>query len=180
MILVLGKSTLADAIKNELFDVKVVGKPEYNFSSKEDCKKLVLDYSPDVVINSFALNENNDPWDILITNFVATTYITDQFYRKLQNKHIINISSASTHWVSFPGISTGRLFYNLSKECVSNFGKHYNRKIIDDSRNTVSTIEIPRFASKFNNFQSGIDINKILNAVKSCIDNKNSHLTILK
>jgi len=179
MILILGKSTLAYALEKELANVKIIGKPEYDFSNQIDCD-LVLDrYNPDVIINTFALNQTNNTWNILSTNFVATAYLTHKFYEKLDGKHIINISSASSNWVSFPGIDSGRFFYSLSKECVSNFGKHYNRKINETRKNTVSTIEIPKFASKFNNFSKGIELDRVVKTVSSCITNQFTHLTLL-
>jgi NAD(P)-dependent dehydrogenase (short-subunit alcohol dehydrogenase family) len=180
MILVLGKSSIATQLSNELDHVVVIGRPEYDFSREEDCDRAVETYNPDVVINTFALNQEQNLWDILLVNFVATACLTHKFYEKLDNKQIINISSASTHWVSFPDIHTGRLFYSMSKECVSNFGKHYNRKINDSRKNTVSTIEIPRFASKFNDYNPGIEHYKIVQAIKNCIDNKYTSVTILE
>ena len=39
MILILGKSTIAKKLESALPDTIVVGKPEYDFSSRYECKR---------------------------------------------------------------------------------------------------------------------------------------------
>jgi len=98
MILILGKSTIAKELESVLPNCIVVGKPEYNFANRYECERLVSDYTPDIIINTFALGPQvDDAWDQLTVNFTSMIYITDLFYKKLQGAHIINFSSAGTY-----------------------------------------------------------------------------------
>lgn len=181
MILILGKGKLANIITDSIKDCHLVGRPEYDFSKKNDCKKLVEEYNPKVVINTIGINKNHDSWDILTTNLVSTTYLTEQFYNKMTNGIIINISSASALWVSYPDINSGKLFYSFSKECLSHFGRHWNRKIIDSSKPVnVCTLEIGAFSSKFNDYEVGIEVDKIKETIQLLINNRIQQLTVVK
>ena len=181
MILILGKGTLANIIA-ELFDnCTLAGRPEYDFSTKSDCEKLVNQYNPSVVVNTIGVNKQHDSWDILTTNLVSTTYLTERFYNKMIDGIIINVSSASALWVSYPDINSEKLFYSFSKECLSQFGRHWNRKIIESTKPVrVCTLEIGSFPSNFNGYASGMNLDKIKNSVKSLIDNPLQHMTIVK
>ena len=82
MILILGKSTIAKELESALPNSIVVGKPEYNFSNRHDCNRVVMNYNPDVVINTFALGpQADDVWDQLTVNFTSMVYLTDLFYK---------------------------------------------------------------------------------------------------
>ena len=181
MILIIGKSTIATALKNALSDCIVVGKPEYDLSNRYDCARLVRDFTPDVVINTFAINPNtDDAWDHLTVNFTSIVYLTDLFYNKLQGAQIINFSSARTYWSSYPNISNSNFWYNLSKTALSSFGKLYNRKIVDDNKNIVTTFEVGKFNSKMNNWSGGMPIERVVNTVKDCIEKRYTQVALLK
>ena len=181
MIIILGKGDLASAINKLLPDAVRIGRPEYDFSNRDDCDQLLKHFNPSVVINTVALNEDQDIWDILTVNYVAATYLTLGFYNQMAQGNIINISSAATLWASYPGITTGRLVYNISKESLSSFGRHFNRKIVDDDKDVcVSTVEIGRFASKFNNYKPGMDILKAAGHIVSLIGNPIQQITVIK
>jgi len=181
MILILGKGGLATAINQLLPTAICVGRPEYDFSKQQDCDRLLDNFQPDVVINTAALNEDQNTWSVLTVNYVASTYLTLGFYESMSKGNIINVSSASTLWVSYPGVKTGRLIYNISKEGLSNFGRHFNRKIVDDAKEVyVSTIEIGKFSSKFNNYEPGMDIVKAAEHVISLIKNPVQQITVAK
>jgi short-subunit dehydrogenase len=180
MILILGKGDLATAIHQQLPDAVCVGRPEYDFKCKNDCDKLLDDYTPTVVINTVAVNEHHNVWDILTVNYTSVAYLTVGFYERMPTGHIINISSATTMWVSYPGINNGRLAYNISKESLSNFGRHFTRKTVDDTGVYISTVELGKFPSKFNNFSQGMDINKAAGIVVSLLDNPVNQITVAK
>ena len=179
MILIIGYSDLAKALSSILDDVVVVGRPEYDFSLKEDCDRLLTTYTPKTIINTVGV-ANQDSWSTLTTNYVGVAYLTLEFYKKLNQAHIINISSTSTYWVSYPDIEDSRLAYNLSKEALSLFGKHMNRKIVDSNKNTVTTIEPGKFNSKMNGYTGGMPIEHVANWIKKIIDDPVTHISIIK
>lgn len=181
MILILGKGALGSALHSYFNGSIVVGRPEFDLSTQLECDRLVETFDPKIVINTVAVNQTHNPWEILTVNFTSTVYLTLKFYEKMSGGQIINISSTSTLWPSYPNIDAGRLCYNLSKENLSNFGRHFNRKIVDDVKPVVvSTLEIGKFASKFNNFQPGMDVNKIISIVDDILRNSIQQVTIIK
>lgn len=181
MILILGKSTIAKALEIALPNTVVVGKPEYDFSSRYECTRLVKDFTPTIVINTFALGPQvDDAWDQLTVNFTSIVYITNLFYKKLQGAHIINFSSAGSYWSSYPGIEDSKFFYNLSKNCLSKFGKLYNRKIVDEARNIVTTFEVGKFNSKMNNWSGGMTTDRVVDVVKDCIDKRYTQVAVIR
>jgi len=182
MILLLGNSDLAHEIQRQLQEFSViVGRPDYDFSCQESCNRVIQNYQPDVVINTMALNEHHNPWSVLTVNFVSVAYITLGFYDKMTQGHIINISSTSTYWVSYPGIPTGRLVYNISKDSLSQFGKYFNRKIVDQDHNVaVSTIELGAFPSRFNNHQGQMTLQRAAEVVVDCIYKPRTAISIIK
>lgn len=180
MILILGHSDLAKAVQ-KLIPATVVGRPEYDFSLRNDCDRVIQDYDPTVVINTHALNQQQSAWDILTVNYTSTVYLTLGFYEKMGPGQIINISSTSVYWCSYPGIDTGRLCYNISKESLSLFGKHFNRACVDhQDKSIISTIELGKFNSKFNNFGGGMTLEKAAQLVKNCIDNPVTSTSLIK
>lgn len=180
MILITGKSTLAYELNKHLQDCIIVGKPEYNFSLQRDCDRLIQDYpTPEIIINTFATIEA-DAWNSLITNYVAPVYLTSKYYDNLLQGHIINISSVSAWWSSFPNISDKRFFYSISKYNLSEFGKQYNRKNIDNDKNVVvSTVEVGKFESKLSQF-TGCQIDKVIEQIKFVIETKCHHISKIK
>lgn len=180
MILITGKSTLASNLSSCLTGSVVVGRPEYDFSLRTDCDRLVADYpKPTVIINTFGA-VTHDSWDSLTTNLVAPAYITNRYYEALDCGHIINISSASSWWSSYPGISKSKFWYGVSKLGLSEFGRQYNRMAIDDSKNvTISTVEPGKFQSTMSNF-TGLDIENIVELVLFCIKTKCQHVSLVK
>ena len=180
MILILGKGVLASALNSKIANSVLVGRPEYDFMLQDDCDRLVHDYHPSVVINAVGVNRDKDPWTILTTNYTSAVYLTLQFYNKMPSGQIINISSASAIWPSYPGIDTQRFCYNISKENLSNFSRHFNRKIVDEPKNvTVSTVELGRFSSPMNNYDTGLDMDRVVNCIQSIMSLRAQQITII-
>jgi short-subunit dehydrogenase len=182
MILILGNGALANSLEKILSNTKIVGKPDYDFSKQQDCDKLVETYFPDVVINTVGILSDNY-WDTLNTNYVSTVYLTIKFYEKLNKAHIINISSASAFWPSYPGIDNKRFCYNLSKEALTSFGRFMNRKIIDDTdkQNIVTTVEPGSFSSKLNNFTPGrLTSDQVAELIKQVVNNPVAQISLIK
>ena len=181
MILILGKSTLAQQLQKNMPTSVVVGRPEYDLSVQADCDRLISDYTPTVVINTQGVFDSHNTWNILQTNYVGVVYLTLGFYNKMTKGQIVNISSASALWASYPDIGQTRLCYNISKEAVSNFGRHFNRAIVDQSKSVaITTIEIGKFNSRINNYSGGMTIERAGEIVKQCIDNPVVSVTVPK
>lgn len=171
MILILGKSSLAKVLQKKLLQAVIVGRPEFDLSQKQECDRLVREYRPEIVINTVALNDDHDVWDIMTVNTVSMMYLTIKFYQSPGIQHIINISSTSTYWVSHPDITDTRLAYNFSKQCISDFGRAYNRKIVDTNGARVSTVELGSFSSRFNHYAPGrMTVNQAADTVMTVLD----------
>jgi len=178
MILILGKGTLAQTLHDTIPNSIMVGRPEFDFAFQDQCDLLIEKYpNPRCVINTVGVISDNT-WINLVTNFVSPSYIT---MRYLENSpcHIINISSASAWWPSHPGLDFKRFSYNISKESLSNLGKHLNRIVIDDPNKQITTVEPGKFISKMSHHQ-GQDIQDIVNCILMSIDNKIHHISLIK
>lgn len=180
MILITGKSDLATAIAASMPDCVIVGRPDYDFSKKEDCDRLIKDFpNPSVIINTVGVI-TKDCWDSITTNYLAPVYITTQYFDLLDTGHIINISSASSWWPSYPGISDERLYYGLAKHSLSEFGRQFNRAQVDKSKHVcVTTVEPGLFSSKMSGHK-GMDINKVVAAVEQAILHRMQQVSLIK
>lgn len=181
MILILGKSSLSKILCKHIPDAVVVGRPEYDLSTRAECERLVEDYTPTTVINTVALGPYNghNSWDIANTNFTTSMWLTELWYKKLKNAHIINISSCAVYWPSSIDAPWERIAYNASKEALSNYCKHITRKIQLDHPNTVSVIEMPRFPSKMNNYKQGVDEDRVAQAVLDTMKTKYQSVSLV-
>ena len=180
MILITGKSTLASCLSERLEDSTVAGKPEYDFSILKDCDRLINDFpEPSILINTFGTLDDHW-WNSITSNYVAPAYLTIEYYKKLSQGHIINISSMSSWWPSYPGISDSRLYYGLGKSNLSDFGKHFNRSTVDDKKPViVTTIEPGRFQSKMSN-NTGMNVDQIVDLVEFAISSGTNHISLIK
>ena len=179
MMLIIGKGHLAQALQSKWPDACVVGRPEFDFAYQADCDRLVAQFpTPDVVINTLGCITDNI-WHNLTVNFVAPAYITSCYAHNTQC-HIINISSASAWWPSFPGMDLAQFSYKAAKESLSQFGRHMNRITIDDdSKALVSTVEPGRFQSPMSNW-TGREISDIVDCVQLVIDRRLQHISLVK
>lgn len=182
MMLILGTGTLATALATHFPDSTIAGRPRFDFSQKQCCDELIDYYMPSIVINTVAVGDQSDPWQILTTNFTSAVYLTLKFYEKMSQGQLINISSASALWPSYPGIDHSRLCYNISKESLSQFGRHLNRAVVDSPKPvTISTLEIGKFASRLNNYQDGgIPIERVVSSIADLIQHPRQQVTEIK
>lgn len=180
MILILGNGDLAKALKKKIPDAIIVGKPNFDFSIKKDCDRLTQLYpNPTHLINTIGVFDSEDIWKNLLLNFVVPCYIASWYINHTQC-HVINISSASAWWVSYPGLDFSRFSYNLAKESLSSFGKHVNRITIDDtSKGCLTTIEPGAFLSRMSKFK-GQNINNVVSCVELAIEKKLQHISCIK
>ena len=172
-LLIVGKSTLGLVLASlcEEYDTTIVGRPEYDLSQQQDCDRLIAEHEADIIVITHGYLGDNT-WNSMMVNFVSPSYLTSNFYAKMNKGQIIIVSSASTQWVSYPGITLGRMMYGVAKEAISNFARHFTRKQYDQQDKVfVQCFEPSRFPSKMNNFMQGavpIDVAKDL---KQMVDN---------
>ena len=177
MILILGTGTLARAIATRISNATMIGRPDFDFCVQADCDALIKKYpNPDFLINTVGVL-SQDIWRNLVTNFVSPCYIASK-YLSSSDCHVINISSASAWWPSYPNLNFERFSYNLAKESLSNFGIYANRIIIEKS-NKLTTIEPGRFLSNMNN-DAGIDIEKIVDCIQMAMTHKLQQVSLIK
>jgi hypothetical protein len=64
---------------------------------------------------------------------------------------------------------------------LSAFGRHFNRATVDNKdKPVISTIELGKFDSKFNNFSGGMTVNHVATVVKDCIDCPVTSISVIK
>ena len=172
-ILTVGKSTLSKNLKPICNDYEYieVGRPEYDLSQRDHCDALVEKYDPDILLLTQGIFEG-DVWDQLVVNSASMVYLATQFYNKMHKGQIICVSSASAIWPSWPNVAIERLVYGLSKQTVSHFCEHMQRRNYTVGKPVaVQCYEPCRFESKINNFKQGISISEIIKDVRYLIDN---------
>ena len=85
-----------------------------------------------------------------MVNLTNTAYLINSLYNKINKGQILFVSSAAVNWVSYPNIDLQRLIYNWTKECISKFCEHLNRKNIDNQNISLQVYEPSSFNSKMN------------------------------
>ena len=180
MMLIIGKSTLAEGIVRRFTNCTVVGRPDYDFSQQQDCDRLINTFpKPDVIINTIG-TMTDDFWESSIVNYVAPSYLTMRYYDQLEVGHIINVSSTSSWWPSYPDIPRNRFYYGSSKFNLSEFGRQFNRAIVNDTKKiTVSTVEPGKFCSKMSSY-TGMDIGQVVDLIDQVIKNKTTFASLVK
>jgi hypothetical protein len=93
--------------------------------------------------------------------------------------HVINVSSASAWWPSYPELDLKRFSYNIAKKSLSDLGQNLNRIVIDHPNKIITTVEPGKFISKMSGYQ-GQDIEKIVNCILMAIDSKVHHISLVK
>jgi hypothetical protein len=56
----------------------------------------------------------------------------------------------------------------------------YNRKISNQSKNTVTTFEVGKFNSKMNSFSGGMTVERVVDTVKDIIEKRYTQIALLK
>ena len=179
-VLVVGNSDLGSAFKH-LCDkehpadnnITVVGRPEYDLVKQEDCDRLVKEHNADCIIITHGYL-GDDSWNTLMTNFVSPAYLVTQFYKEMPKGQIIVVSSASTQWVSYPGIKLAKMMYGVTKEAISNFTRHFVKKMYDQPNENVyiQCFEPASFRTKFNDYASYTTPETVARDLKQLVDNQ--------
>ena len=179
MMLIIGKGRLARALEVKWSRAVLVGRPEFDFARQDDCDSMVSQYpTPKIVINTLGCITDNI-WQNITVNLLAPVYLTS-CYVHLSGCHIINISSASAWWPSYPGMALQSFSYKMAKESLSQFGRHINRINVDDpSKALVSTIEPGRFKTPMSNF-TGREVQDVVDCVELVIARRIQHISCVK
>jgi len=179
MTLIIGKGGLAQGLLQHWPDATLVGRPEFDFSTQQDCDRLVqLHPNPGLVINTLGCI-TDDVWQNLTVNLVAPAYLTTQ-YLDCQDCHVVNISSASAWWPSYPGLDPRRFSYNFAKESLSNWGRHINRITIDSpSKALVTTVEPGRFKTRMSGW-TGQEVSAIVDSVVLAVERRLQQVSCIR
>lgn len=172
-ILIVGKSDLARALKPLCYShlVTTVGRPDYDLTKQADCDEIIQQYNPDCVVLTQGVL-GGDTWNQITVNYTSTVYLIEGFYRKMSRGQIIAVSSATVNWQSWPGISFERMTYSATKEALSNYCMHLNRKNIpaeNEKPVSIQVYEPNAFASRMSN--SAESINSVAKELRMLIDN---------
>ena len=123
---------------SENYDVISISRDLGDLRDKEFLKKIIDEYDPNIVINCLGVFQK-DFFETFETNFLSSSFLTLEFYKKMKRGHIINICSSSANSSGWEGIDYDRISYNVSKSALKKFSN-----MLQSSKNKmikVSTIE---------------------------------------
>lgn len=120
----IGNSTVTRAFVkkyNDQFDISTFTRPDYDIANKSSCDKLIAELQKFNIIILTPGIMSEDLWETYLTNTLGPSYITHALYQHSVVDHVIVIGSHAGTWSSWPDIEYKRLFYNCSKQAISNF-----------------------------------------------------------
>lgn len=122
---------------SETYDIIPISRMDGDLRDKDFLKKIIKNYTPSVVINCAGVYDVNF-YETLEVNFVATSYLTFEFYKKMKSGHIINICSSGANSSGWRDMDYQRIFYNVSKKSLKNF----SNMLQTSKRNSVKVTSI--------------------------------------
>jgi len=128
-----------------MYDVIPISREQGDLRDKEFLKTLVDKYNPNVVLNCAGVYEK-EFYETFESNFLSVSFLTMEFYKKMESGHIINICSSSANSSGWPGIEYDRLTYNVSKSSLKKFSN-----MLQSSKNNsvkVTTLEPAQINTK--------------------------------
>ena len=102
------------------YDVVSISRERGDLRDKDFLQTLVDKYNPSVVLNCAGVYEK-EFYETFETNFISVSFLTMEFYKKMESGHIINICSSAANSSGWPGIDYDRLTYNVSKSSLKKF-----------------------------------------------------------
>ena len=102
------------------YEVIPISREQGDLRDKDFLRRLVDKYNPSVVLNCAAVFEKGF-YETFESNFLSASFLTLEFYKKMESGHIINICSSSANSSGWPGIDYDRLTYNVSKSSLKKF-----------------------------------------------------------
>ena len=120
------------------YEVIPISREQGDLRDKDFLRALVDKYNPSVVLNCAGVYEKGF-YETFESNFLSASFLTIEFYKKMESGHIINICSSSANSSGWPGIDYDRLTYNVSKSSLKKFSN-----MLQSSKNNsvkVTTLE---------------------------------------
>ena len=102
------------------YEVIPISREQGDLRDKDFLRALVDKYNPSVVLNCAGVYEKGF-YETFESNFLSASFLTIEFYKKMESGHIINICSSSANSSGWPGIDYDRLTYNVSKSSLKKF-----------------------------------------------------------
>ena len=130
---------------SSMYDVIPISREQGDLRDKEFLQTLVDEYNPSVVLNCAGVYEK-EFYETFESNFLSVSFLTMEFYKKMESGHIINICSSSANSSGWPGIEYDRLTYNVSKSSLKKFSN-----MLQSSKNNsvkVTTLEPAQINTK--------------------------------
>jgi short-subunit dehydrogenase len=146
---------LAKALYNKLIlehHVICYGKNQYDFLNKDNISTLVDSiHQSDIIISCPGVFASADSWETFTINALAPIYLLEKLVEKQSKAHVIIVGSHGAMWTSWPGISMGKLAYNVSKETIQSFTTGLSQSNLSDLKLSVFNPSV--FQSKINGYQ---------------------------
>tara|TARA_R100001082_G_scaffold93084_1_gene59842 strand:+ start:907 stop:1488 length:582 start_codon:yes stop_codon:yes gene_type:complete len=136
-----------------MYDIIPISREQGDLRDKVFLKKLTKDYNPNVVLNCAGVYEK-EFYETFESNFLSVSFLTMEFYKKMNSGHIINICSSSANSSGWPGIDYDRLTYNVSKSSLKKFSN-----MLQSSKNKkvkVTTLEPAQINTKMLKHKSNV------------------------
>jgi len=127
------------------YEVIPISREQGDLRDKDFLRTLVDKYNPSVVLNCAGVYEKGF-YETFESNFLSASFLTLEFYKKMESGHIINICSSSANSSGWPGIDYDRLTYNVSKSSLKKFSN-----MLQSSKNKsvkVTTLEPAQINTK--------------------------------
>jgi len=127
------------------YEVIPISREQGDLRDKDFLRALVDKYNPSVVLNCAGVYEKGF-YETFESNFLSASFLTIEFYKKMESGHIINICSSSANSSGWPGIDYDRLTYNVSKSSLKKFSN-----MLQSSKNKpvkVTTLEPAQINTK--------------------------------
>ena len=158
---------------SENYDVISISRDLGDLRDKEFLKKIIDEYDPNIVINCLG-DFQKDFFETFETNFLSSSFLTLEFYKKMKRGHIINICSSSANSSGWEGIDYDRISYNVSKSALKKFSN-----MLQSSKNKmikVSTIEPAQINTNMGNPTMDIPESEYRKQTKKIVPMKPSYI----
>ena len=127
------------------YKVVSISRQDGDLRDKQFLKKIVRENNPIVVLNCAGVYDK-EFYETFESNFLSLSFLTMEFYKKMDSGNIINICSSSANSSGWPGIDYDRINYNVSKSSLKKFSN-----MLQSSKNKrvkVTTLEPAQIDTK--------------------------------